>query len=273
MDEEFLTFFSNKDNFQDFLPNFIELEEIIGRGGQGIVYKGALNKKVIALKIYNPNQDRKRIEREVEALLDISCPNIVSIYWSNFISIGKFRVFMLATDFISGVALNELIDRNEVSFELIRKILFDVSQVIISLWEKRIVHRDLKPSNLMVNPRGRIYVIDFGFARHQDLSSITPIGYTCGTRGYLSPEQYAGSRQLTCKSDIFSLGIIILECLAGKHPTNFDQDNLLDMIKNNGFPEIIQGFVYKDLVLNMLQLKPTLRPKPEEIIEIISIEN
>jgi serine/threonine-protein kinase len=93
--------------------------------------------------------------------------------------------------------------------------------------EKGIIHRDLKPSNLMVTREGVLKLTDFGIAKDTDVTALTGMNSTIGTAAYMSPEQCKGDRNLTAKSDLYSLGIVFFELLTGKKP--FTADNTVDM--------------------------------------------
>ncbi len=83
--------------------------------------------------------------------------------------------------------------------------------------ERGVIHRDVKPGNLMITPDGRVKVTDFGIARATDEVPLTQTGTVLGTSYYLAPEQAAG-REVTAASDVYSLGIVAYECLAGRRP-------------------------------------------------------
>ena len=139
----------------------------------------------------------------------------------------------------------------------------DVAEAIVVLWTKRIVHRDIKPSNILVSTDGRSVLIDLGVARYLEFTTLTAPGHSIGTYGYMSPEQAGASRRLTCKSDIFSLGIVLQEALSGKHPTLHDQVAL-----HNGGPStatLRQGLPLDlaGLIDSMVESRPFKRPDPD----------
>src|SRR5207253_10854643 len=84
--------------------------------------------------------------------------------------------------------------------------------------DKGIVHRDLKPSNIMVLPDGTVKLTDFGIAKDLDVTALTSANCTVGTASYMSPEQCKGERDLTFKSDLYSLGVVLYELLVGQKP-------------------------------------------------------
>jgi serine/threonine-protein kinase len=122
----------------------------------------------------------------------------------------------------------------------------------------------------MMSTQGRAVLIDLGLARHLKLESLTSMGKTWGTIGYLSPEQTEAQRALTCKSDIFSLGLVLQESLLGRHPTGRNQNLLL----SGGVPtdRIIKNVppYFSALIDSMLQKSPIKRPLPSVIQKALS---
>jgi serine/threonine protein kinase len=116
-----------------------------------------------------------------------------------------------------------------MSFDEVARVGHDIADAIEALWARphRIVHRDIKPPNVMLATTGHAVLIDLGVARHTTLDSLTITGGTWGTHGYMSPEQAMGRKALTCKSDVFALGVMLQEGLAGRHPTNRNQRMLI----------------------------------------------
>lgn len=191
-------------------------------GGQGAVFKAVATTKsgtVVALKIYHPDQIEERSAREVKALKALRGETIVSLQSSGVVRIRGEKCPYLATTFVDGEVLSSRIARGALDVPMLARIGHDVALAIDLMWGARIVHRDIKPSNIMLATDGRAVLIDLGLARHLSLQSLTSTGRTWGTEGYLSPEQARTLKQLSCHSDVFSLGIVLQECLTGRHPT------------------------------------------------------
>jgi serine/threonine protein kinase len=214
-----------------FAGKFTDLRHVFA-GGQGAVFKAAVPlgsqslSEGVALKIYFPEQMAERTDREVGALRRISSPELVRLFDSGKVVLRGIECVYVATEFIQGEALSELVRRSPLSWEHVARVGIDVAAAIHQLWEERIVHRDIKPPNIMLASNGRSVLIDLGVARHLSLKTITLAGTTWGTLGYMAPEHVRAQRQLTCKADIFSLGIVLQECLLGRHPTRGRQDTL-----------------------------------------------
>ncbi len=252
------------------LPSEISISNIIGEGGQGIVYLGAVSNKPAAVKVYFPGQVDKRIDREIAALQKLKCASIVRLLCSSTVDFHNHKLNVVATTLISGNPLDLCLSEGALSFESVGRLLYDVANAIDAMWKESIVHRDLKPSNIIHTENDRYCVIDLGLARHLAESSLTCAGSTWGTIGYLSPEQYTCVRQLTCKSDIYTLGIIALESCLGSHPTSGNQEKLFENAYSSALPNEASQWPYADLLKRMLADRPTIRPRPEEIINALS---
>lgn len=270
---EFKDWLHKPDNIVTHLPSHVELIEFIEDGGQGVVYKGRVNDKIAAIKIYFPGEQlHQRIEREIHALKTIDCSSIVDLLWHSNLKIENYELPIVATSFIAGKTLTQLIKSDQIDWDQLAILTYDVTDAIKCMWHKRIVHRDLKPSNIIIRENGRACVIDLGIARHIDQSTLTMIGMTWGTLGYMSPEQVRAVKQLTCKSDLYSLGIILTECRKGRHLTYGDQLRFmsLDLHEMENLPSQISKWEYAHLVCELLHPRPTKRPQPETILKLLS---
>lgn len=251
------------------LPGHIRLQSVLDVGGQGIVYRGTVNGSLAAVKVYSSGQVCKRIEREVEALKKFDCPQIVKLLWSGELIFNEEPRQVVATSLIPGEPLSQVIKKRPLEFNDLTVIATDVAKAIENMWSLRIVHRDLKPSNIILRPDGTACVIDLGVARHLDQGSLTALGATWGTLGYFSPEQIKGVRQLTCKSDLFALGVVLLETAMRRHPTNGDQLRLFAEGYHNRLPKEIESWAHASILKRMFEPQPTKRPLPAEVIRQI----
>jgi serine/threonine protein kinase len=213
------------------LGNRYGLGSRIGEGAQGVVYAatrfqaldGIVAEEKVALKIYtDPDQD-ERVRREINAMLMLRDRALASL-----IEFGQVRLagrdYQYGTwEFIEGTPLDKRLANAALPPAVVAAIGRDVSRAIGALWSKRIVHRDISPKNVILRAGEREAVlIDLGIARHLTQGSLTAHGFWCGTPGYLSPEQAGARRDLSCRSDIFAVGVVLQEALAGRHPTNWD---------------------------------------------------
>jgi serine/threonine-protein kinase len=194
----------------------------IGSGGMADVWLAEdphLQRRV-ALKILHRRfaQDREFVERfrrEAEAAAGLSHPNIVAVFDRGDVE----GTYYIAMQLLEGRSLKELIDRGltpEQSVALIRQVL----EAAGFAHRHGVVHRDLKPQNVIVDDEGVATVTDFGIAR-AGASEITQAGSVMGTPHYLSPEQAQG-QAVTAVSDLYSIGVILYEALAGRVPFEAD---------------------------------------------------
>jgi eukaryotic-like serine/threonine-protein kinase len=194
----------------------------IGSGGMADVWLADdphLQRRV-ALKILHRRfaQDREFVERfrrEAEAAAGLSHPNVVAVFDRGDIE----GTYYIAMQLLEGRSLKELIDQGltpEQSVGLIRQVL----EAAGFAHRHGVVHRDLKPQNVIVDAEGKATVTDFGIAR-AGASEITQAGSVMGTPHYLSPEQAQG-QAVTAVSDLYSIGVILYEALAGRVPFEAD---------------------------------------------------
>lgn len=254
-------------NLQPHLPAAIKLGSLLSaRGGQGVVHRGTVNGKDAAVKVYLPGQVLQRIEREVRALGRLSCPSIVRLLWHGSIDVQGQQLPVVATQLVSGDSLSDVLASGAFDGGGLGKIGYDVATAIQGLWAARIVHRDVKPDNILVTPDGRACVIDLGIARHVDETSITATGLAWGTLGYMSPEQTRARRRLTCKSDVFALGVVLVEAAEGVHPTGRDQMRLLARGLHRALPALAGSWKHANTLMRMLEPRPARRPLPSAIL-------
>ena len=253
-------------NIENLFPDFISLQDVLAVGGQGVVFRGKVKHRSAAIKVYFPGQLQQRIDREVAALETLNCNSVVKMLWYGSINVFDFQLPVVATELINGTDLSSLYKQRAISFDELGKIVYDISEAIDSMWNQRIVHRDIKPSNILVRDNGRACLIDLGVARHLDETSLTALGSTWGTLGYLSPEQAKSIRQLTCKSDVFALGVLIVECALQRHPSRGDQLRLFALGLHQKLPEPLHSWDYSKYIRSMLNPEPMRRPKPGDIL-------
>jgi eukaryotic-like serine/threonine-protein kinase len=195
----------------------------LGRGGMGVVYKGhesSLNRyvaiKVLADSLAHDEGVKERFLREARSMAALNDPHIIQIY---YIGEDQGQPFFVM-EFVEGESLGTLLKReHKVPVGPAAKIIYQTALGLATAHDKGVIHRDIKPGNLMVSSRGSIKIADFGIAlSNQDLSNkLTSTGEFVGTPGYLSPEVCLG-KQVDRRSDIFSLGIVLFEMLAGRMP-------------------------------------------------------
>jgi serine/threonine protein kinase/tetratricopeptide (TPR) repeat protein len=207
-----------------------EIQAPIGAGGMGEVYRATDTKlgRGVAVKILPAEtaQDPDRLarfHREARAVATLNHPSVVTLY-----SVEECDgVHFLTMELIEGQPLDHLISANGLPVERIVEIAGAVAEGLAAAHEKGIVHRDLKPANVMVTAEGRVKVLDFGLAKDVNPETSndatmtsagrTQAGIVMGTPAYMSPEQVSG-RVLDCRTDIFSLGVMLHEMATGRRP-------------------------------------------------------
>ena len=198
-----------------------EVEELVGHGGMSSVYKArdALLERHVALKIlheqYTADEDFvERFKREARSVAQLQHPNIVTVIDRGEAEGRQFIVF----EYIDGENLKERVVRNgrldvreavEISLEVARGLAF--------AHEQGLIHRDVKPQNILLNGDGRAKVTDFGIARSLAVDGMTQTGTVLGTSNYIAPEQASGQR-VDAHSDVYALGVVLYELLAGEVP-------------------------------------------------------
>lgn len=222
----------------------------------------------MALKVYSATHIEERTDREVAALRQLRSANIVGLNGAGSCDIRGTPCGWLETEFIDGESLSAVIGRGSVGPGRVASFLCDMAAAIDAMWLLRVVHRDIKPDNIMVRADGRAVLIDLGIARHVELDSITTVGTAWGTQGYLSPEQCRAVHSLTCKSDVFALGVVAQEALVGRHPTARRQPALMTggPVTSTLHPGV--PLELANLIDRMVHRDPVRRPLPPEIIAI-----
>jgi serine/threonine protein kinase len=248
-------------------------------GGQGTVFRvDRPDGSVGALKIYAPDPGaelEERTAREVDALQNIVRPTVVNLDAFGSVGMRGEQCRFVCTTFIEGVTLSNRLQVLGAPMPLdeVARVGYDVADAIEGLWERpyRIVHRDVKPPNVMLSSSGRAVLIDLGVARHTTMDSLTVTGNSWGTQGYMSPEQALGRKALTCKSDVFALGIMLQQCLAGRHPSNGSQRVLTTgpLALTHSFAPSAPAEVAK-LIDSMVLKDANRRPMPDQIKSVLS---
>lgn len=269
--EEFKVYIQQIGNVSKIVPPSFRINSLIATSGQGVVYRGQVNGIDSAIKLYYPGHNEIRYQREIDAMKKIQSDYLVRLVDHDFVEFEENQLPLTATEFIKGETLSSRIKSGALSLSELESLCYDITQAIITLWDYEIVHRDLKPSNIMIRTdNGRACVIDLGFARHISQTTITTVyGVTYGTRGYMSPEHWAAEHDLTCKSDLFALAIILAEAAIGSHPTSWNQERLLEMRWPINLPQVFREWKHYNLFERMLDPEPSRRPYPTKITHAI----
>ncbi len=203
----------------------LEIIEILGRGGMGVVYKArqkALG-RLVALKLLAPERvaDAKfaeRFAREAKALATLNHPSIVTVH--DFGEAGGF--YYLLMEFVDGVNLRQAMKAGRFTPEQALAIVPPVCEALQCAHDHGIVHRDIKPENLLIDRAGVVKIADFGIAKILGADA-SGVGFSesqpAGTPQYMAPEQKA-QRATDHRADIYSLGVVLYEMLTGELPSD-----------------------------------------------------
>ena len=199
-----------------------QLIEVIGTGGMATVWRafdGRLRRvvavKVISERLAEDIDFQRRFEREARHIASLSHPGIVAVH--DF-GVDRGRAFIVM-EYVEGRSLRQILkESGAISVPETAALAVDVLPALQHAHDRGIVHRDIKPGNILVSPDGVAKVADFGVATvGGDTTDITLPGSLVGTAVYASPEQLA-DEQVGPTSDLYSLGCVLYECLAGKPP-------------------------------------------------------
>jgi WD40 repeat protein len=207
----------------------------LGAGGMGVVYRAEDEtlRRVVALKLLpdasGSDERRQRFLREARSAAAITHPNVATVYT---VGEAEGRVY-IAMELVAGENLRERMARGRLDLETAKDLATQIARGLSAAHEQGIVHRDLKPENVMITPAGVVKLLDFGLAKtalERPASGKTEAalaktetlvtsdeGRIMGTPEYMSPEQALGA-PLDVRSDVFSLGIVLYEMLAGQRP-------------------------------------------------------
>ncbi|HLW66859.1 MAG TPA: serine/threonine-protein kinase, partial [Gemmataceae bacterium] len=262
------------------------IESELGSGAMGTVYRaqyvenpedgtsGSARKKIVALKIIaiamaGNETALARFDREANILKQLKHPNIVRLF-----ATGRFKgTPFFAMEYIEGESLDRKLARNlKFSWEEVVEIGKQVCAALQHAHEKGIIHRDLKPSNLMVLDSGTVKLTDFGIAKDVDVTALTGANSTVGTAAYMSPEQCRGEINLTNKSDLYSLGVVMFELLTGHKPFVAESPVEMFMKHVNEPPPRPSRFVpdipiwLDTLIIQLMEKEPKHRPLNAEMV-------
>ncbi|MFO0880337.1 MAG: serine/threonine-protein kinase [Gemmataceae bacterium] len=213
------------------LPGFI-LEEEIGRGGMGVVFRGRqeILGRPIAVKLIRSgplagSEEVTRFRTEAQALSRLNHPRILTVH-----SLGEWQgCHYLVMDYIPGGSLADRLKGGPLPIREAVELVRDLARAMQCVHDVKVVHRDLKPANILAGP----LIADFGLARLLDEDgSLTASGLVLGTPQYMAPEQASAQGDIGPAADVYSLGVILYECLTGRPPLNgSNRLATLDLVK------------------------------------------
>ena len=203
-----------------------EIQEILGRGGMGVVYRARDTKlerdvaiKMMDLQFASDPNFLKRFQSEAKALARLQDPHIVSIF--NLLETPEGICIVM--EYVRGTTLAKLLlPQNPLPVPRVVTIFRQIMQALAHAHKEGVIHRDIKPANIIVGEDDRIKIADFGLAKVKQQYAATATQGTAGTLYYMSPEQFRGLKEVDNRGDIYSAGMTLYECITGKLPFGAD---------------------------------------------------
>ncbi len=236
--------FSPGDRFRGYV-----IERLLGNGGLGAVYlvRHEMLETLFALKVLFPSVAAendsyvKRFLREAKIATRIRHPNMVAVHDCGF---DESRgLYYLVMDYVNGGDLRQAIAfAGHFSPDRAVEVILQVASALEAAQKYRVVHRDIKPENIMIQPDGLVKLVDLGIAKSDDIkdSLNTSVESVFGTPTYVAPEQALDASDVDTRADIYSLGVVLFEMIAGKPP--FDGPNapqiIAQTLSEEPFPDI-----------------------------------
>lgn len=248
------------------LGNRYRLTGRIATGGMGEVWRAVdeLLGREVAVKLLRQHVAadptfRERFRTEARITAGLTDPGIAQVFDYGEQADGAYLVMEL----VIGEPLSAILARNgTLSAEVTLDMLAQTARGLHAAHSSGIIHRDIKPGNLLVNQAGQVKITDFGIARALQAAPVTRTGTVLGTAQYVSPEQASGS-PLTPATDIYSLGVVAYECLAGRPPFIAETQVAIALLHLNEPPPPLPDSVpaaVRELVMAMLSKDPERRP-------------
>ena len=246
-----------------------EIVSQLGQGGMGVVYEARdpRLKRTVAIKLLPPDLTRdgtakQRFLQEAQAASALDHPNICTIHEINETDDGQLYLVMAHYE---GETLKERTARGPLELDDAIDIATQVGEGLTKAHAAGIVHRDIKPANLIVTADKTVKILDFGLAKLAGTEGVTQTGTTVGTVAYMSPEQARG-QEVDHRTDIWSLGVVLYEMLAGTPP--FQGENLLSI--SNAILESDQPSLTGPLLPAQLVISRSLSKNREERHQSVS---
>ncbi len=237
--------FTSTDSLLRRIDRYV-VSERIGTGGMARVYRGQDSKldrdvaiKVLHEHLADDDTFRARFEREAKFLASFNHPNVVQIFDYAMVKQDDRHLLYMVMTYLPGDNLKDIMEKNIQHDRLmpqsqVLQIMEDIASALDYAHQLGMVHRDIKPANILFNETGRAVLTDFGIARMVVGSKLTQEGVAVGTPAYMSPEQAAGEN-VDGPTDIYALGVILYELLAGEPPFG-DDGSLSVLIKHLNEP-------------------------------------
>ena len=257
----------------DILDGRFRLDGRLAVGGMSEVYRGhdvRLDRDV-AIKVLRldagDHTTEERFATEGRLLAGLTHPHLVRLYDAIGASGSADATAYLVMELVEGGTLAQLLARAPLAEERTRHLAGQLASALAALHSRDIVHRDLKPANVLLEHDGTAKLTDFGIARLAGSAGLTDTGLVVGTAPYLSPEQVRGA-EATSASDIYSLGLVLLECLTGhqEYEGTAAEAAVVRLTRSPRVPELHDPAL-RDLVSAMTDQDPARRPTAVAVVQ------
>ncbi|MFC3849501.1 serine/threonine-protein kinase [Corynebacterium hansenii] len=246
------------------------VRNVLGRGGMSTVWLAddlSAGGRQVAVKILNrelgdDDEFRQRFRNEASAARSVDSPNVVTIHSHEEPGRGADGPCYIVMEYIRGESLADVLRRRRTLPEhLALDVVEQTAHGLSAIHAGNLIHRDIKPGNILVTPEGTVKITDFGIAKAAEAVPLTRTGMVVGTAQYVSPEQAQG-RQVTPATDIYSLGCVAYEMVAGRRPFLGDTTVAVAVAHINEPPPALPQTVHphiRELIGIMLRKDPERR--------------
>jgi serine/threonine-protein kinase len=245
----------------------------LGQGGQKLVISAKHQSDGdVVLKIIHPKTDAETVRREILAVQQVQSPRVPRILEQGEVDTPLGRCVWLREEQILGDTVRKMLQAGPLSPETVLRLGLHVMEALERAETVQIVHRDVKPDNIISDGAGNFWLLDFGIARHLELSSLTATASPFGkmTLGYAPPEQCRNVKgDIDSRADLFALGVTLHECATGQNgffvPPPRDQLEILRRVERFVLPPVSLAIVdsanFRDLINAMTQKNRIHRPR------------
>ncbi|MHA7293729.1 serine/threonine-protein kinase [Arthrobacter sp. HLT1-21] len=266
----------------ELLAQRYQTAELLGTGGAAAVYRATDQNlgRDVAVKVFNPStsddDDYRRQHTETMLLATLNHPGLVTLHDAGLHEDGSgLTTSFLVMELVDGRDLRKLLKTERLEPFEVAQLGADLADALAYVHSQGVIHRDVKPANVLLFRAGeqdtRLYskLTDFGIARVIDATTATATGATIGTANYLSPEQAHGI-PVDYKSDIYSLGLVLLECLTGEKafPGAVVEAAVARLLRDPEVPESL-GPLWVPLLTSMTARSPEGRPDAHEVALVL----